>query len=190
MWSSIPWSLIHKLVITSTLLDIKSCPHPHLYAACVIFGYGDYYLLCKEKFVMLQRESFVRMSCSHYIEIFHTHFTHPCHKCRCIKKSVFYMLWMVYVVLLSVPVCDHNQVLSLFIWVSLISHLASFSRNLASSIFLELQSVQEPQTPLAWKTTQWSLPVSFRQSEPTISRICVVLSLSNLAITTLQKCAE
>jgi len=70
----------------------------HIYAACVIFGHGDYHFSCRGKFVLLQGEIFVGMSCSHYIDMFHTHFKHSCHEGFCIKQSMFYMLWMVYVV--------------------------------------------------------------------------------------------
>lgn len=94
---------------------------------------------------------------------------------------------MVYVISLSVPMCDHSQVLSLFTSILLISHLPIFSRNLDSSSFLELHALllqpssffpyllqlcntQESQPPLENRTVQWSSPVSFPQPEPTIYR--------------------
>jgi len=46
----------------------------------------------------------VRMSGCHHIEMFHTHFVHSCHEVCCIKKSMSYEFWMVYVVSLSVRV--------------------------------------------------------------------------------------
>lgn len=127
-------------MISSPILDLKSCTHSYLYEKCVIFGHEDYHFSSKGKFVLLQGESFVRMSCSHYTYMFHIHCMCSCHEGHCIKNNMFFMFWMVYFVSLSVPMYDHSQVLSLFTLFSLISHLASFLRNLASSIFLELHA--------------------------------------------------
>ena len=113
-----------------------------------------------------------RMSCHHHIDMFHTHFMQYCHKGCFIKRSMFYVLWMVYVVSLSVQVCDRSQVISLFKSVPLIPRLAkfwSFLSNLASSKFpelytshlqpsrffpclLKLHNAQRPHPPLESKT--------------------------------------
>jgi len=57
----------------------------------------------------------VRMSCFHYINMFHTHFTHSFHKGCCIKKSMFYTFWMVYVVSLSVCVWSYLSLITVYI---------------------------------------------------------------------------
>lgn len=122
---------------------------------------GGLSLVMKGRFVLVQGEIFMTMGCPHNIYMFHTHFTNSytsvtfilpnsiigaalvvsCHKGCCIKQSMCYMLWMVYVVLVSFQVRDCSQVLSLFTSFPLIPHLAkfqSFLSNLASSNFPEL----------------------------------------------------
>lgn len=56
----------HKL----TFFDIKSHLRFYLCTICVIFGDGDYYLLCKGKFVFLQWEIFLAfLSIENYVVV-------------------------------------------------------------------------------------------------------------------------
>lgn len=82
------------------------------------------------------QENCVHMSGCHHIDMFQIHVMHSCHEVCCMNKSKRYIFWMVYI-----PVYDHNRFLSMFAYASLISHLAIFPRNLASSNFLELYAL-------------------------------------------------
>lgn len=90
--------------------------------------------------------------------------------------------------------CDRSPFLSLFISFtdltlsqfpeqpSLIqlSRAAHFASTTLKIFALPAGTAQEPQPPLASKTAQWFPPVSFPQSEPTVSKIFAVVSSSAL----------
>lgn len=113
----------------------------------------------KGSFGFLQGTIFVKMSCSNHINMFCTHFQSftcyytsfiiiltkstfgvtlvvSCNKGCCIKWSIFSYVLDDLSCIISVQVCGHNQILSLFTSVPLIPDLAKFQRipsNLASS---------------------------------------------------------
>lgn len=119
---SLPWifqSIIlgHLLVkwwFQAPLLDIKICLRYHIYATCVIFGHRGCCLSCKGNVVLLQGNC-VHMSSCHHIDMFQTHFMHSCHEGCCIKKSMSYVFWMVYVVSLSVHVRSQSSPINVYI---------------------------------------------------------------------------
>ncbi len=110
--------------------------HSHIYASCVIYGNRGYFFSCKGNVVLFQGNC-VSMIGFHHIYMFHTHLTQSCSEGFASRKvCLMYVGWSLlcnYVFL-----CDHNQVLSMLTYVSLISHLAIFPSNLASSSFPEL----------------------------------------------------
>ena len=55
------------------------------------------------------------MSGFHHIDMFHIHLTHPRHEGCCIKESMSYVLWIVYVVSLSVRVQSQSSPINVFI---------------------------------------------------------------------------
>lgn len=57
----------------------------------------------------------VRRRGYHHIDMFHSHFTHSCHKGCCIKKSMSYALWMVIIVSLSVYVRSQSSPINVYI---------------------------------------------------------------------------
>lgn len=77
---SYDWPFLSHLLVSwwsqVPLFDLKSHSRFYLYTICVIFGPGDYRLLSKGKFVLLQGEIFVRMGCPHHIDMFCTHLMH------------------------------------------------------------------------------------------------------------------
>ena len=112
----------------------------------------------------------VRMSGFHHIDMFHTHFTHSCHEGCCIKWSMPYGFWMVYVVSLSVRVWSQSSLITVYIYVTHLT-LSHFPSNLASFCFPKLctfllqtssflpcllkpRSVQKHQPPLFVETPQ------------------------------------
>ncbi len=103
----------------------------------------------------------MRTGCPHHIDMFHSNFTHSwtsaafilsksiiratlvvsCRKGVALSEACFYIFWMVYVVSLSVQVCDHSKFLSIFTSVPLIprsTKFYSFPSNLTLSSLHEL----------------------------------------------------
>ena len=118
-----PWLLVGKLMISRFPSSILRGVHVLIFiqhvsslGIGVVVGHAKGMLFCF-------KGKHVRISGCHHIDMFHTHFVHSCHKGCCIKKSVSYAFESS-MLCHYVSMCDHCQLLSMFTYVSLISHLA------------------------------------------------------------------
>lgn len=99
-----PWSLVGKLMISRFPSFILKVSHVLIFMQHVSF-LGIWVIVCYGKGLLFCfRGKHVHMRCHHHIDMFHTHFMHPCHEGCCIKKGMCYTFCMVYVVALSVRV--------------------------------------------------------------------------------------
>ena len=114
LWSIILGRLLVSWWFQAPLLDPKSCPRSHIYVACVIFRHSGCCLSCKGNVVLLQVNCVCTSGC-HHINVLHSHFTHSCHEGCCIKKSISYAFWMVYIVSLSVRVRSQLSPMNVYI---------------------------------------------------------------------------